>query len=76
MEHRTGQAGQFKNKYKVYKFLYYEEGHDINQAIPREKVIKGGSRARKINLINALDPQWDDSFEKFSPEPNDQQVAV
>ncbi len=57
VEHRTGQGGQFTNKYKVYKLVYYEEGHDINLAIAREKVIKGGSRERKIDLINNLNPQ-------------------
>ena len=76
MEHRTGHGGQFTNKYKVCKLVYFKEGHDINQAIAHEKVAQAGSRARKIDSINTLNPQWNELFEKFSSEPNDQQVAV
>jgi putative endonuclease len=35
---------------------------DINTAINREKQIKGGSRQRKIDLINDMNPEWKDLF--------------
>lgn len=59
-EHKAGSGGKFTAKYKVNKLVYYECGDDINAAINREKQIKGGSRQNKINLINAVNPEWKD----------------
>jgi len=65
-EHRAGRGGVFSKKYKIYKLVYFEEGDDINAAILREKAIKGGSRSKKIELINSMNPDWNDLFEIFS----------
>jgi putative endonuclease len=35
------------------------------EAIAREKKIKGGSRQKKIDLINGINPEWEDLYEKF-----------
>ena len=59
-EHKIGQGGKFTAKYRVTKLVYYECGDDINAAIDREKQIKGGSRQSKIDLINAVNPEWKD----------------
>jgi putative endonuclease len=40
----------------------YEPGHDATGAIAREKQIKAGSRQKKIDLINRLNPQWRDLY--------------
>ena len=50
----------FTAKYKVDKLVYYEVFNNINDAIAREKQIKGGSRKKKIALINKLNPTWKD----------------
>ena len=50
----------FTAKYNVNKLVYYETFNDINDAIAREKQIKGGSRKKKIALINKLNPGWKD----------------
>jgi len=42
--------------------VYYEEFNDIEEAIMREKQIKGGSRQKKIDLINELNPKWEELF--------------
>jgi len=52
--------GSFTSKYRVFSLVYYEGFHDIGEAIAREKQIKGGSRARKIALIEAMNPVWKD----------------
>lgn len=36
--------------------------NDVHLAIKREKKIKGGSRANKINLINKMNPNWIDLY--------------
>ncbi len=64
LEHRSNKGSVFTRKYKLYKLVYYEMGDNISLAIAREKQIKGGSRNKKIELINSINPNWDDLFEK------------
>jgi putative endonuclease len=45
--------------------VYYEEYETIAEAIAREKQIKGGSRQKKIDLINHSNPEWKDLYEGF-----------
>jgi putative endonuclease len=65
-EHRTGNGGVFTKKYKAYKLVYYEIGDDSYNAIAREKQIKAGSRQKKIDLINSLNPEWKDLYDDLS----------
>jgi putative endonuclease len=46
----------------VSKLVYYEAGYDSYRAIAREKQIKGGSRQKKIDLINRFNPEWRDLY--------------
>jgi len=47
----------------VAKLVYYETGHDASGAIAWEKQIKAGSRRKKIELIDRLNPEWRDLYE-------------
>ena len=62
-EHRTGQGGGFTSRYNAHKLVYYEVTDDAEAAIAREKQIKAGSRQNKIDLINAMNPQWRDLYD-------------
>jgi putative endonuclease len=53
----------FTCKYNVTKLVYYRTYSRIEEAIDEEKRIKGGSRQKKIDLINGLNPQWADLWE-------------
>ena len=64
-EHKNNKGTIFTKKYNVNKLLYYECGDDINIAIAREKQIKAGSRKKKIDLINSMNPEWKDLSEEF-----------
>ena len=64
-EHKNGMGGVFTKKYNIEKLVYYEIGSDINAAIAREKQIKGGSRQKKIDLINSMNPKWKDLYEEI-----------
>jgi putative endonuclease len=68
MEHKSGKGGVFSTRYKLFKLVYYEEGDDIQTAIFREKQIKAGSRRKKIELINGLNPFWEDLYVTFFDE--------
>jgi putative endonuclease len=64
-EHRTGQGGGFTSRYNVNKLVWYEIGQDVNAAIAREKQIKGGSRKKKIALIEQMNPEWRDLYDEL-----------
>jgi len=61
-EHRSPANHGFTARYRVHKLVYYEEYDDIEEAILREKQIKGGSRQKKIDLINEMNPKWEELF--------------
>ena len=62
-QHRTGQGGGLTSRYNVSKLVYYEVYGDVPDAIAREKQIKGGSRQKKCDLVNAINPEWEDLYE-------------
>src|SRR5215469_11245948 len=62
-QHREKLLPGFTNHYNVSKLVYYEAGHDVAGAITREKQIKAGSRRKKLDLINRLNPEWRDLYE-------------
>jgi len=62
LQHKEGKGGKFTSKYQVCKLVFYEYHEDVFDAIAREKAIKGGSRQRKIDLVNEMNPQWHDLF--------------
>ena len=64
-EHRSGIGSQFSKRYNLYKLVYYESFGDVKSAIFREKQIKSGSRRKKIELIESLNPGWQDLFDEF-----------
>jgi putative endonuclease len=63
-EHKHGIGSVFTKSYNVNKLVYYEVCEDIRSAIGREKQIKGGSRQKKINLVNNLNPDWRDLYDE------------
>lgn len=64
-EHRDKVITGFTSNYNVTKLVYYEEFNTMAEAIAREKQIKGGSRQKKIDLINSRNPEWKDLYEEF-----------
>jgi putative endonuclease len=59
-EHKQKLIPGFTKKYNITKLVYFEETTDIQAAIQREKQIKGWLRAKKIALIESINPQWQD----------------
>jgi putative endonuclease len=64
-EHKNKLLEGFTKKYNINKLVFYEVYDDINDAIAREKQIKGGSRAKKIKLIEDMNSRWDDLFDEI-----------
>ena len=64
-EHKTAYFDGFTKKYDVKNLVYYEIYEDISEAIKREKVLKGWTRKKKIELIESQNPDWLDLYEKI-----------
>ena len=62
-EHREKLVEGFTKKYDLDKLVYYEIYESPEQAILREKQIKGGSRKKKLDLINNFNRDWKDLYE-------------
>ena len=61
-QHRTEAAGDkttFAGKYNCIFIIYYERFQYVNDAIIREKELKGWTRAKKEALINGFNPDWE-----------------
>lgn len=61
-EHKEKKISGFSQRYNLTKFVYFEHHNDIRDAIAREKQLKGGSRQKKISLIETMNPLWNDLF--------------
>tara|TARA_Y100000588_G_C14185786_1_gene895810 strand:- start:58 stop:297 length:240 start_codon:yes stop_codon:yes gene_type:complete len=61
-EHKNKLVAGFTQKYNVDRLVYFEACSGIVVAIAREKQIKGWSRKKKQELINALNPEWNDLY--------------
>lgn len=60
LEHRAGVRSGFASRYDCHRLVYIERFASITAAIDREKVIKGWTRAKKLALIEAGNPEWRD----------------
>ena len=61
-EHRNKLIEGFTKKYSLDKLVYYECLYSPESAISREKQLKGGSRSKKLDLINAFNKEWVDLY--------------
>ena len=55
----------FTARYNVEKLVYYEAGIDAYGAISREKQIKGWNRKRKNQLVETMNPNWEDLYDRI-----------
>jgi len=64
-QHKEGKGGYFTRKYRVRKLVYVAEFSSIEDAKAYEKKIKGGSRQKKKDLINQMNPYWKDLYREY-----------
>jgi putative endonuclease len=65
-QHRDGMTPGFATRYGCNRLVFYETYERIDETIAREKQIKGGSRAKKIALIEMINPEWKDLYENLA----------
>ncbi|HJS29340.1 MAG TPA: GIY-YIG nuclease family protein [Anaerolineales bacterium] len=59
-QHKTGNGSRFTSKYRINQLVYFENYIYVNDAIFREKQIKGWRREKKVELIESVNPNWED----------------
>jgi len=59
-EHKNHLVEGFTSKYNVNKLVYLEETNNVEDAIKREKELKGWKRDKKNNLVESINPEWKD----------------
>jgi len=67
-EYKTGVYDGFTKKYKCHRLVYYEQYDSVYAAIGREKQLKGRTCAKKIALIESMNPRWQDLSESWGHE--------
>ena len=65
-EHKEGRGSAFTRRYGLTRLAWYEHHDDIRAAIQRERNLKHYSRAWKVRLILAMNPDWDDLYETLN----------
>jgi len=65
-QHKHKNANGFTSKYDVNKLVYYEQTEDVRSAIKREKQLKNWKRKWKLELIEKINPNWKDLYNKLT----------
>ena len=68
MQHRDKLIPCFTTKYNIVYLVYFEEFDRIDEAITREKQLKRWTRAKKIKLIEQINPLWNDLSLDYNPD--------
>ena len=61
-QHREGLISGFTAQYGCKMLVYYQFFEDMISAIAREKQIKGGSRSKKLLMIDRFNAEWRDLY--------------
>ncbi len=64
-QHKSGKIDGFTKRYNVSQLAHVESSRYIEDALNREKEIKGWRREKKIRLILELNPEWNDLAVKW-----------
>ena len=63
LQHKAGETDGFTRRYSINRLVYFEPFRYVNNALSRETYLKTWSRKRKVALIEASNPLWDDLAE-------------
>ena len=76
-EHKSGALEGFTKRYAMDRLVYCEAMPYVNDAIAREKQIKGWLRRRKFELIESLNPKWLDlAADWYGEEPSSSKLVA
>ena len=64
-EHKHRLVGGFTSKYHITRLVHFEATSDVNAALSRERYLKGWLRAKKVALVESINPDWRDLSEAW-----------
>ena len=67
-EHKNHIIKGFTERYNVNMLVYFEQTADIREALQREKQLKKWNRKWKLELIEKLNPEWEDLSKDWIPD--------
>jgi putative endonuclease len=73
-EHKAGESEGFTKKYRVHRLVFFESFRDVRAAIAREKQIKLWRREKKVALIEAQNPTWEDLAVELEESSDEKQI--
>ena len=59
-EHKQQKVDEFTKRYRITRLVYFEECSQVEDALAREKQLKGWLRTKKVTLIEEGNPNWED----------------
>jgi len=59
-EHKNDVVPGFTSKYGIDQLVYFESTNDVHEALALEKQLKGWLRKKKLDLIESVNPTWED----------------
>ena len=76
-EHKIGlYKNSFTSRYNIVKLVYFESFSISADAFQREKQMKGGSRKKKIGLIEKMNPEWKDLTELLVGHAGEELIRI
>ena len=66
-QHREGLVPGFTTRYRIHRLVHFESFSNPKSVIAREKQIKGWGRAKKVALIDSVNPNWMDGESPWLP---------
>ena len=77
LEHKDGvYSNSFTLRYNINKLVYFEVFSLVSDAFNREKQVKGGSRKKKITLIESINPEWKDLLYQLSSNAGKELIGL
>jgi putative endonuclease len=64
-QHKQNLVKGFTKKYLIHQLVYYEVSDSMESAIIREKQLKKWKRLWKLKLIESINPEWEDLYERI-----------
>jgi putative endonuclease len=61
LEHKSLKVKGFTKKYKITRLVYFESLKYADNCIDREKQVKDWTRAKRVALIESMNPTWEDA---------------
>ena len=69
-------TNSFSARYNIEKLVYFESFSAISDAFDREKQVKGGSRKKRIILIESTNPEWKDLFDTIFSGSGEELIRI